>query len=495
MSENSNDTTSDKQSNRDISAKDQTERSVASVSVNTERFAQDSSSRRLLIVGAVAVMGVIAVVVLLLWSRRTPKPALVETPPTLESQKEGAKEDEHRQEGAIEVSDETAELVGIKTEPATRGEIEETLPTTGRVVVAPNSETIIGAKVSGRAVRVLVEPGQNVRAGQTVVIVDSPQIAELRGQLTESRSRLRLAEQNRARIARSENRVAVIQAKNKLDLAQTTLERKKRLAAIGVAATREVNEAETEYKNAKAEYEYQSGIQVTREQEQSVSELEQARAMVARLTQSLTALGATASGQGGTISVASPISGTVIDRHISMGETITEAKELMTVMNLANVIVEARIPESQAAKVRTQQRMIARIPGSPDHAFEGYVQSVGDAVDPQSRTVQVRARVANLGTILKHEMAVEVRLVTGGKKGALMVPATALVDDEGVKIVYVKEGNRYERRPVNLGSVTYQWAEILSGIDEGEQVVTSGAYQLRNMQKGGGEGGDDHDDH
>jgi cobalt-zinc-cadmium efflux system membrane fusion protein len=495
MSQNSNDTTSDKQSNRDISATDQSERSVASVSVKTERFERDSSSRRLLIVGGVAVVAIIAVVVLLLWSRRTPKPALVETPPTLESQKEGGKEDAHSQEGAIEVSDETAELVGIKTEPATRGEIEETLPTTGRVLVAPDSEAIIGAKVSGRAVRVLVEPGQNVRAAQTVVIVDSPQIAELRGQLNEARSRLRLAEQNRARIARSENRVAVIQAKNKLDLAQTTLERKKRLAAIGVAATREVNEAETEYRNAKAEYDYQSGIQVTREQEQSVSELEQARATVARLTQSLTALGAAASGQGGTISVTSPISGTVIDRHISMGETVTEAKELMTVMNLANVIVEARIPESQAAKVRTQQRMIARIPGSPDRAFEGYVQSVGDAVDPQSRTVQVRARVANLGTILKHEMAVEVRLVTGGKKGALMVPATALVDDEGVKVVYVKEGNRYERRPVSVGSVTYQYAEILSGIEEGEQVVISGAYQLRNMQKGGGEGGDHHDDH
>src|SRR4029453_19229699 len=110
------------------------------------------------------------------------------------------------QEGAIEVSDETAELVGIKTEPATRGEIEETLPTTGRVLVAPNSEAIIGAKVSGRAVRVLVEPGQNVRAGQTVVIVDSPQIAELRGQLNEARTVLRLAEQNRAGVARSESR-------------------------------------------------------------------------------------------------------------------------------------------------------------------------------------------------------------------------------------------------------------------------------------------------
>jgi len=471
-------------------------RRVTSVSTETESLKRRPSSRTVVVVAAVGALAIVILLALLLWPKRKPQVAATETPPTIAAQGEADKhEDEHSQEGAIEISDETAELVGIKTEPAARGEIEETLATTGRVLVAPNSEAIIGAKVSGRAVRVLAEPGQSVRAGQTVVIVDSPQIADLRGQLNEARSRLRLAEQNRARIARAENRAAVIQAKNRLDLAQTILERKKRLAAIGVAATREVNEAETEYRNAKAEYDYQSSIQITREQQQTISELEQARATVTRLSQSLNALGAAAAGQGGVISVGSPIAGTVIDRHISVGETVTEDKELMTVMNLSNVMVEARLPESQAGKVRNGQRMIARIPGATDRAFEGYVQSVGDAVDPQSRTVQVRARVANLGTTLKHEMAVEVRLVTGGKKGALMVPATAIVDDEGVKVVYVKEGTRYERRPVTVGNLTFQWAQILSGVEEGEKVVVAGAYQLRNMQKGGGEEGGHHDDH
>jgi multidrug efflux pump subunit AcrA (membrane-fusion protein) len=94
-------------------------------------------------------------------------------------------------------------------------------------------------------------------------------------------------------------------------------------------------------------------------------------------------------------------------------------------------------------------------------------------------------------------MGVEVRLVTGGRKQTLMVPASALVDDEGLKVVYVKEGQRYERRIVTVGHVTFQWAEILSGVEEGEQVVVAGAYQLRNMQKGGGGGGEGghHDDH
>jgi cobalt-zinc-cadmium efflux system membrane fusion protein len=464
------------------------------VEVSTENVRHTRPSQRVLIVTVVAALAIVLLLALFLWSRQKGKTeAAVETPPTVEGKRAGEGGDEHGQEGAIEVSGETAELVGIKTEPVARGEIEDTLATTGRVLVAPNAEAVVGAKVDGRAVRIAAEPGQAVGAGQVVVVVDSPQVAELRGQLAEARARLKLAEQNRARSAKSENRAAVIQAKNKLDLAQTTLERKRRLAEIGVAAQREVLEAETEFKNAKAEYEFQSSIQITREQQQATSEVEQARASVARLGQSLAAFGAGDNGQGGIINVMSPIAGTVVERHVSTGEAVTQGKELLTVMNLSNVIVEAQLPESQAARVRNGQRMIARAPGDATRAFEGYVQSVGETVDPQTRTVAVRARVSNLGATLKHEMAVEVRIVTGGRKRALLVPVTALVEEEGIKVVYVKEGERYERRPVRTGAVTYQWAEILSGVEEGEQVVTAGAYQIGNMRKGAA-GGGDHDE-
>lgn len=473
------------------SCTDSTEEAAAKTeTLNVQRH----PSRTLLIVVAVAAAAIVLLIVVLLWPKQKTQIAAGETPPALATGKEGS-EDEHSQEATIEISDKTAELAGVKTEPAARGEIEDTISSTGKVLVAPDSEAIVGAKVSGRAVRVQAEPGQAVAAGQVVVVVDSPQIAELRGQLVEARSRLQLAEQNRARAGRSENRVAALQARNRLDLAQTVLDRKRRLAAIGAAAQREVNEAETEFKNAKAEYDYQSNIQVSRQQQEALSEVEQARATVTRLSQQLAALGAGSAGQGGLINISSPIAGTVVDRHISVGGTVSENTELMTVMNLGNVIVEAQLPESQAGHVRIGQRMIARIPGAPDRAFEGYVQSVGETVDPRSRTVAVRARVANPGATLKHEMGVEIRIVTGGRKGALMIPAAALVDDEGVKVIYVKEGTKYERREVSVGNLTFQWAEILSGVAAGEQVVVAGAYQLRNMQKGGGGEGGDHEDH
>jgi multidrug efflux pump subunit AcrA (membrane-fusion protein) len=145
--------------------------------------------------------------------------------------------------------------------------------------------------------------------------------------------------------------------------------------------------------------------------------------------------------------------------------------------------------------VRAGQRLVARIPGLPDRLVDGRVESVGNAVDPQKRTVPVRARVTNAGAMLKHQMAVEVRIATQVRKDGLLAPVSAIVEEEGVTIVYVKEGNRYERRPVKVGAINYRWAEILAGVEAGEEIVTAGAYQLKNLQSGGSEGGDHHDEH
>lgn len=463
-----------------------------SVNHIVKRFQQ--SSRLVLLIAAI-VLASIVLVAYLLWPRQTRRMVAGQAPPTVEDKHEGEEHDEHSRGAAVEVSDEIAELIGLKTEKVAIGEIDDGIAAVGKALVAPNGQAIVGAKVDGRAMRVLVEPGQSVKSGQVVIVVDSPEVAELRGQLIEAQSKLRLAEQNLTRTTKSESRATVIQAKNKLDFAQNTLERKRRLASLGAAAGREVAEAEVEFKNAKAEYEFLSNIQVVREQQQAASEVEQQRAVVARLGQSLSALGANESGQGGTISLASPIGGTVVDRHISVGQAVSRGTELMTVMNLSSVVIEAQLPESRIAHVLAGQRLVARLPGLPDRPFEGRVESVGNAVDPAKRTVPVRARITNAGAILKHEMAVEVRISTGARKDALLVPASALVDDEGIKVVYVKEGNRYERRPVTVGTISYQHVEILSGLEAGEEVVTTGAYQLKNMQKGGGEEGGDHDDH
>lgn len=220
------------------------------------------------------------------------RPATKEGAEHHDEHNEHGEHDEHSEQTALAVNSEMAELMGIKVEPVITGAIENRITSVGRVLVPPDDQAIIGAKVDGRAVRVMAEPGQQVKAGQALVVVDSPQIAELRGQLIESQAKLKLAEQKQAFTTKNENRATLIQAKNKLDLAQANFERKQRLANLGAIANREVAEAETEYKNAKAEYDYQSTIQINREQQETASEVEQSMANVMRLKHSLTALGA-----------------------------------------------------------------------------------------------------------------------------------------------------------------------------------------------------------
>ena len=455
-----------------------------------------NQGRRLLIGVAVAIVLVVLVALVAFWPREKNTVSVRETPPVLEGQGVGGEHtDEHSQEGAIELEDETAELMGVETEKAVEAEIDETIAATGKVLVAPNAQAIVGAKVSGRVVRVSAEPGQAVRAGQTLVVVDSPEVAELRGQLAEARARVSIAEAAVARVGKAESRSAAIQAKNRLDLAESTVNRKRRLVEIGAVARSELEAAEAEFRNAKAEYDFQSNVQVAREQSEAKGEAEAARATASRLADQLAALGAAPNAKGGQIALSSPVSGTVIDVSAVVGEAVTPDKALLTVMNLSNVIVEAQLPESQAARVERGRRLVARVPGVPDGVFEGTVESVGQMVDPAKRTVPVRARVTNTRALLRHEMGVEVQVTCGVRKRAVTVPVTALVDEEGLKVVYVKEGERYERRVVTVGAISYERAEILSGVETGEDIVSKGAYQLANARKGGGEEGGHHDDH
>src|SRR6185369_11642341 len=109
----------------------------------TEGRALDPSSRRVLLIGA-GVLLLFVVIGYFLWPKPKTKTAVIETPPTLEARHAGEEGEKHSQEGAIEVSDETAELIGIKTAQVVNGEIEETIAATGKVLVAPNGQAMVG---------------------------------------------------------------------------------------------------------------------------------------------------------------------------------------------------------------------------------------------------------------------------------------------------------------------------------------------------------------
>ena len=114
--------------------------------------------------------------------------------------------------------------------------------------------------------------------------------------------------------------------------------------------------------------------------------------------------------------------------------------------------------------------------------------SVGTVVDPQSRTLPVRLAVPNPTGALKVGMLANGHLLVGEPVAGVAVPADAVQDEDGLAVVYVKVGGEaFQRRVVELGPSDGTWTLVASGVTDGEQVVTTGAYQVRLASLGDAE--------
>ena len=153
------------------------------------------------------------------------------------------------------------EIEGVTQRPAIA-----LLHVTGAVELNPEKTEMATPLVGGRIENVFYGVGDYVNQGAILAVISSPQLAEMHGKMQRSRkpgwhSRKR----NLARVQKSENRVSILQAKAKLDEAEATLRRTKRLIELGAGAGKDLIAAETNYKTAKADYDFQSNISLNKE--------------------------------------------------------------------------------------------------------------------------------------------------------------------------------------------------------------------------------------
>lgn len=182
------------------------------------------------------------------------------------------------------------------------------------------------------------------------------------------------------------------------------------------------------------------------------------------------------------VTFAAPFDGIVIDRHAVLGETVEPEKHLMEIVDLKEIYAEGRIYEGQIAELDIGQTVRVVVESFPKEIFTGTVELMSGALDPETRTLRVWARLQNPNGKLRPNMRATLRIVTGQVSSALAVPHQAILGDSGEKFLFVESETdplTFERRRVVLGTRDDRFTEVIEGVFPGDKVVTQGAYQLQ----------------
>ena len=180
------------------------------------------------------------------------------------------------------------------------------------------------------------------------------------------------------------------------------------------------------------------------------------------------------------ITLFAPIGGKVIEHEVVLGDMIDQTAGLLTIMDPTLLWVDAEIFERDIAQIRIAQDVQITLPAYPGEAFRGKLSYVSDILNAETRTITVRTEVKNRGFKLKPGMFADVTIFLSESHEVMTVPTEAILDDKDEKLVFVEANGRYVPRNVEVGDTQDGYCTILSGLEEGDEVVTKGNYLLKS---------------
>ena len=320
-----------------------------------------------------------------------------------------------------------------------------TIETSGKIQFNEEQLVRVNAPLTGRVVEVLARPGDVVESGHRLLVLDSPDLGA----------------------AKSDYAKAVAD----LERSEKALNLDRDLFEVKAISEKEVHDAENEYRKAAAE------------KERAASRL-----LALGLPQAQLKNVANREDTSTQIVVSAPRGGVIVERNVTSGQAVTFGQSdtptnLFVIADLSSMWVVADVYEPDIPKVRLGQSVTITPPCCPNERFDGKVTYISDSVDPQTRTVKVRAVVPNRGRMLKAEMFVRATMNTGSST-VLAIPQSAVQSEEGQTFVLVDKGNgRYERRPVKLGSDLDGIVEVVAGITPQDRIVSTGSILLKKSEK------------
>lgn len=325
--------------------------------------------------------------------------------------------------GTVQLSPEEEQQVGIEVTEAHKQTLHREILAVGKVEEAETQIATISARVGGRIDRLLVNfTGQSVTRGQAIALIYSPEVVA-------SGEEYKLALESRTRLGGNATPSAIQQA----DALVTASRRRLELWGL------------------------------TTEQITDISRSEQPQIH---------------------ITIHSPASGIITERKVTEGQYVREGDVLYKLTDLSTVWVIAEVYEADLPQVRVGQSVEITSEALPGATLRGQVNFIEPMVNQQTRTIPVRIQVANPGMRLRPGIFAMAKIRSAGAEGVLSVPRSAVLHSGTRNIVYVALGQgNFEAREVQLGPASEDSYPVRKGIEEGERVVTRGAFMLDSQTR------------
>lgn len=339
-------------------------------------------------------------------------------------------------EGKVQLGPDQVKSAGIVIETAGPRAMRTTLELPGEVRADTTREAHVVPRLSGVVLQVLKQEGDRVRRGEVMAVINSRDLADARS--------------------------AHIEAIHHLEFARVTLEREENLWKKKISAEREYLQARREFEEARLERD--------------------------TTAQKLVALGVPASSLAGTESqgrealsrfeIRAPLDGTVVERAVAIGEAVTADEPIFRVTDLSSVWVEVQVYAKDLPAVREGQEAAVV---STDLAAEatGRIHFIGRLVGEATRSAVARLTLPNAKGEWRPGLFVTVRLVREEAQVPIAVSAEGIQSFRDWQVVFVKYGDWFEARPLELGRSDGAWVEVLSGLKAGEQYAAANSFAVK----------------
>ncbi len=353
---------------------------------------------------------------------------------------------------------------------------------TAEAVLYPVKQATVVPKISAPIARFLVQRGDHVQQGQLVAVLEHRDLAAAAQESQALYQQAQATYRNTASAVMPDTmtkaKTDLASAREAQDAAQKLYDNRLVLFRQGALAQKLVDDAKVALVQAQSQFQtarqYLTSLETIGRTEQLKSAQAQMNAAQAHSESS--------AAQAAYAEVRSPIAGVVSDRPLNIGEMASSSSALISVMDISRVIARANVPVQQAASITVGRP--ATISGTGAQ-LTGKVTVVSPAVDPNTTTVQVWVEAPNPAERLKPGSTVQISVDAGEVPNALTVPVAALLssDQGGEKVMIAGSDSLAHESAVKTGIRDGDVVQLLSGVQDGQQVITEGALGLDDGAK------------